>query len=592
MKLTWTLLFAGSVWSFVAERSYTPAPYLRPDSEQLVPEGYIVRFHPNHTLEDHFSNIGFDIRQFASVFMEMPVSNAYLFELSETNHSMIHDYIRLDPGVLRIEHDEYLHEEQIFEREPAPPPLTFVERLSQKVKRWVNLLKSQASWNQVMITLGKKKDFGGEANVGKTFYAQYSMSDSGEGVNVYVFDSGIKIEHETFQRYDRSQIASHFGGKKTSDTSPYCGSGVVMDDLLGHGTHVAGIISNRDSGAVHKANLINVKVQKCGGSIGKVETAVNDVITEHNSNKNKPPKGWMGSVINMSIGYTTKNFQGLQDALNKAKNAGIPIAAAAGNQRQDWLEIPARFASTFSVGAVDIDYNRWTGGYGGIRGSNYNKKLNIWAPGKSVWSSFIDDKDPKVTNKYEWASGTSMACPHVAGVMAIIMGFEGYTKLSAQNVYDRLNTNAISVVKSDDEIKRVGATLNLLQSGIKGGTRRPTFDAPYDGIPHDELKKAKLAAVVAESTIIDDSPMPTHAPPTDDTKDADEIVKENDGTDPDDPLKSSKTSASAPAPAPTSGPKPSPTACHCTEIGCTADPPGSDAGCCGSGTCGPDVTTD
>lgn len=44
----------------------------------------------------------------------------------------------------------------------------------------------------------------------------------------------------------------------------------------------------------------------------------------------------------MSIGFTTKNFAGLQDALAKAKNAGIPIAAAAGNVAQDWLEIPAR----------------------------------------------------------------------------------------------------------------------------------------------------------------------------------------------------------------------------------------------------------
>ncbi|CAG8979308.1 hypothetical protein HYALB_00002431 [Hymenoscyphus albidus] len=372
MKLTSTFLFAASASALIAERSHALAPYLRPDSEHLVPEGYIVRFQPNHTLEDHFANIGFDVRQFASVFMEMPVSNAYLFELTESNNYIIHDFIRHDPGVLRIEHDEYLHDEQIFHREAAPPPPTYAE----KVKRWINSLRSQGPWNQVMITLGKTNDFGGETNVGSSFFAQYSFVDSGAGVDVYVFDSGIKVEHESFKAFGR-QIATHFKGKKTSDTSPYCGSGVVMDDLLGHGTHVAGIICNRDGGAVHKANLINVKVQKCGGSIGKVETAVNDVVTAHNNNKSKPPSEWKGSVINMSIGFTILNFQGLQDALNAANNAGIHIAAAAGNQRQDWLEIPARFASTFSVGAVDIDYNRWTGGYAGIRGSNYHKKLNI-----------------------------------------------------------------------------------------------------------------------------------------------------------------------------------------------------------------------
>lgn len=224
-----------------------------------------------------------------------------------------------------------------------------------------------------------------------------------------------------------------------------------------------------------------------------------------------------------------------------------------------WIETKAnvsRITSTFSVGAVDINYNRWTGGYAGIRGSNYNKKLNIWAPGKTVWSSFVDENDAKVTNKYEWASGTSMACPHgecapsffflfpvvlraprhgfflslpipltgillkliiltlrsctVAGVMAQIMGYEGYSKLSAQDVYDRLNANAISVVNSDDEIKRVGATLNLLQNGQKGGVRHPAIDHPYDGVPKDELKMRAAATATTflpEATSAADIPI-------------------------------------------------------------------------------------
>jgi hypothetical protein len=228
MKLAHALLFAGSASALIAERSYTPAPYLRPDSELLVPEGYIVRFHPNHTLEDRFVNIGFNVRQFAHLFMKMPVSNAYLLELSESNDTMIHDYIRHDPGVLRIDHDEYLEDTFIFLRDESPPPPSLAERLRQKVKRWQNFMRSQAQWNQVMITLGKKSDFGGEENVGKPFYGKYGFDNSGEGVNVYVFDSGIKIEHEAFTTYDGRKIASHFGGKKTSDTSPYCGSGPNM----------------------------------------------------------------------------------------------------------------------------------------------------------------------------------------------------------------------------------------------------------------------------------------------------------------------------------------------------------------------------
>lgn len=78
-----------------------------------------------------------------------------------------------------------------------------------------------------MITLGQKFDFGGR--IGGT-WRSYSLGGLGQGVNVYVFDSGIKIEHQTFQASNR-RIASHFQGKKSTDTSRYCGPGVVMVSL-------------------------------------------------------------------------------------------------------------------------------------------------------------------------------------------------------------------------------------------------------------------------------------------------------------------------------------------------------------------------
>lgn len=59
-----------------------------------------------------------------------------------------------------------------------------------------------------------------------------------------------------------------------------------------------------------------------------------------------------------------------------------------------------------------------------------------------------------------------MATPHVAGVMAMIMSYEGYSKLSAQDVYDRLNVNAIKEVVLDDGLLSAGVTTNLLQSGL------------------------------------------------------------------------------------------------------------------------------
>jgi hypothetical protein len=233
MKLTWTLLLAGGVTAFQSPRSNKKAPYIVPDSEHLAPDAYIVRFHANHSLEDHFQNIGFDVRQFAAKFLDMPMSNAYLVFLSEGNSSFIHDHIRHDPGVARVNHDEYIHGEQIGELAPtkAPPPRTKhrKSRLHNIGKRWVNAMTTSDRWNFGMISKGST--WGGPV-IGyplvTTLVRSWYMKDSGAGVYVYVFDSGIRIEHQAFQGFDGRHIAAHFNGLKATDQSPYCAAGQTM----------------------------------------------------------------------------------------------------------------------------------------------------------------------------------------------------------------------------------------------------------------------------------------------------------------------------------------------------------------------------
>lgn len=77
-----------------------------------------------------------------------------------------------------------------------------------------------------MITTGVRMDFGGEGNEWKKFGPRHYLANSGQGVNVYVFDSGIKTEHDYFrERADGNRIATHFKGEKTSEQAPYCGRG-------------------------------------------------------------------------------------------------------------------------------------------------------------------------------------------------------------------------------------------------------------------------------------------------------------------------------------------------------------------------------
>jgi subtilisin family serine protease len=137
----------------------------------------------------------------------------------------------------------------------------------------------------------------------------------------------------------------------------------------------------------------------------------------------------------------------------------------------------------FSVGAVDMLYNRWNS-WGG--GSNYGRKLNIWAPGKEIHSSWVDADDPTDIALYKWNSGTSMATPHVAGVMALFMGYEGYQNLpNAEMVYDRIRANQIDAVYMDDRLLGSGTTTMLLQNGMRNELR--SSQHPYDGIPDSEV---------------------------------------------------------------------------------------------------------
>lgn len=175
----------------------------------------------------------------------------------------------------------------------------------------------------------------------------------------------------------------------------------------------------------------------------------------------------------------------LQDAFAAAAAAGIPIAAAAGNSASNTMNIPARFKSTISVGACNISYKRWYNPRPGSRfppsGSNYHRKMNVWAPGQEILGADVITSATCDTC-YRRDNGTSAASPHVAGVMAIMVGYEGFWNLdNAHKVYDRLKANYLPFLYLDDTLRDAGAPDSLLQSGVVYHALQP-----YKGIPDGE----------------------------------------------------------------------------------------------------------
>ncbi|KAG8945545.1 subtilisin-like serine protease [Tulasnella sp. 419] len=223
-------------------------------------------------------------------------------------------------------------------------------------------------------------------------------SSGGEGVNVYVLDSGIFVGHSEFEGRARNGRTFYRSFK----------------DAVGHGTHCAGTIIGKTYGVAKKAEAIAVRVlgDDGSGSTSNIIAGIDWVIGQHRR-LGKP------SIISMSLGGPAN--QALDDACNTAADIGIFVVVAAGSDRKDARNTsPARAANAFTVGAIGQDDSR-------ARFSNFGDVLSIWAPGVDVLSAGITGPDSTDT-----MSGTSMATPHVAGVFALYLSGKGADVVPAQ----------------------------------------------------------------------------------------------------------------------------------------------------------------
>lgn len=193
-----------------------------------------------------------------------------------------------------------------------------------------------------------------------------------------------------------------------------------------HGTHVSGTIgavSNNGqgiSGVNWNVTLMPLRVLGIGGGDdADIVAAIRYAAGLSNATGMLPAK--RANVINMSLGGGGFD-QTFQDAVTAARDQGVVIFAAAGNDGTTAKEYPASFDGVVSVAAVDR--NKKHASY-----SNMNASVDLAAPGgdssaseaNGVLSTIYDDsKSPKVAT-YAFYDGTSMATPHAAGVAALCL---------------------------------------------------------------------------------------------------------------------------------------------------------------------------
>lgn len=236
----------------------------------------------------------------------------------------------------------------------------------------------------------------------------------GRGKTAWVIDTGIDFDHPDLN-VDASRSRSYISGSTSAD------------DENGHGTHVAGIIGARNNtfgvlGVASEATLVALKVldEDGEGTLSAIVLALSYVSANAKA----------GDVVNMSVGGESASEILDQQVRNTAAK-GIFIAIAAGNEGEPAGKYsPGRTngANIYTVSAVDsLDRFASFSNYG-------NDVVDVAAPGVRILSCWLN-------NRYAYASGTSMAAPHVAGLLLLKgnnISSSGTAKNDPDGVADRI----------------------------------------------------------------------------------------------------------------------------------------------------------
>jgi len=230
----------------------------------------------------------------------------------------------------------------------------------------------------------------------------HASGNKGSGVNVAVLDTGIDKDHP--------DLIYVWGYDFSGDNDP------DPEDYDGHGTHVAGIIAalDNDIGVIGVAPEVNLYILKIftddgSGSYSDAVEALEWCIGTYYDNVT----GNEIQVISMSWGSRVKDGDpGIEPWINEAYNLGIVLVGAAGNEgnppgKGDNVIYPARYENVIAVAATDESDSR-------AKWSSTGSAVELSAPGVNILSTYLD-------GGYAYASGTSMAAPHVSGTVALLL---------------------------------------------------------------------------------------------------------------------------------------------------------------------------
>ena len=293
----------------------------------------------------------------------------------------------------------------------------------------------------------------------------WEVTTGSPSVNIAILDTGVDQDHPDLA----DKIVSNIN--LTSSTT--------VDDVQGHGTHVAGIaaaITNNGIGVAglgYDSTIMNVKVMNDNG-FGTLGGVASGIIWAADNG---------AEVISMSLGAYVYSST-LEDAVNYAWSKGVVVVGAAGNGGKTTPFYPAAYANCIAVAATypwDAKAD-W---------SNYGDWVDVAAPGGGIYATVKD-------NGYDYKSGTSMASPHVAGLAGLVS-----TVVSDTNGNGRVNDEVrarIEATCDDIGVTGIGAGRINAYEAVSGGDTTPP---PPTGSITGTVTDAEDGSAIAGATVTD-----------------------------------------------------------------------------------------
>jgi hypothetical protein len=228
----------------------------------------------------------------------------------------------------------------------------------------------------------------------------YRYFNMGDGVRIYIADTGIRTTHHQFP----------------DQGAHYDATGLGINDGDGHGTFTAGIaLGSGDVGVAKDATAIAIKVLNNNGSgtLAWILDGIDEIIDMHDPGHR--------AVANFSLGGPSNSS--INTAIDNLVLEGVTVVVSAGNDGQDASGYsPAGVSSAITVGAsTENDSFVTFAQTGDFWASNHGALVDVIAPGLNITSTGTASDTDEVTIQH---AGTSAAAPHVAGTAAKLLEWD------------------------------------------------------------------------------------------------------------------------------------------------------------------------